>query len=101
MVKNVPTNAGDMGSIPGSGRSPGAGNDNTLQYCMGCFHGESYGQRSLAGYSPWGSQRVRQDLATKQQFQVVRGYKPGGRMEAQERATSHHSSSILYPCVAQ
>ena len=39
MVKNVPTNAGDMGSIPGSGRSPGAGNDNTLQYCMGCSMG--------------------------------------------------------------
>ena len=24
--------------------------------------GKSYGQRSLAGYSPWGSQRVRHDL---------------------------------------
>ena len=101
MVKNVPTNAGDMGSIPGSGRSPGVRNDNTLQYCMGYFHGGSYGQRSLAGFSPGGSQRVRHDLAIKQQFQVVRGYKPGGGMEAQERATSHHSSSILYSCVTQ
>ena len=26
MVKNLPVNAGDMGSIPGSGRSPGGGN---------------------------------------------------------------------------
>ena len=25
-------NAGDMGLIPGSGRSPGGGNGNTLQY---------------------------------------------------------------------
>ena len=25
-------NAGDLGSIPGSGRSPGEGNDNSLQY---------------------------------------------------------------------
>ena len=25
-------NAGDLGSIPGSGRSPGKGNDNPLQY---------------------------------------------------------------------
>ena len=25
MVKNLPVNAGDMGSIPGSGRSPGGG----------------------------------------------------------------------------
>ena len=35
MVKNPPANerdAGDAGSIPGSGRSPGKGNDNPLQY---------------------------------------------------------------------
>ena len=34
-VKNVPANAGDIrhtGSIPGSGRSPGEGNGNPLQY---------------------------------------------------------------------
>ena len=36
MVKNPPTNAGDMGSIPGLGRSPGIGNSNLLQYsCLG------------------------------------------------------------------
>ena len=39
MVKNPPDNAGDerdMGSIPGSGRSPGEGNGNPLQYsCLG------------------------------------------------------------------
>ena len=32
MVKNPPANAGDTGSIPGLGRSPGGGNDNPLQY---------------------------------------------------------------------
>ena len=32
MVKNLPANAGDEGSIPGSGRSPGEGNGNPLQY---------------------------------------------------------------------
>ena len=32
LVKNLPANAGDMGSIPGSGRSPGEGNGNPLQY---------------------------------------------------------------------
>ena len=31
-VKNLLTNAGDLGSIPGSGRSPGEGNGNPLQY---------------------------------------------------------------------
>ena len=32
VVKNLPGNAGDVGSIPGSGRSPGEGNGNPLQY---------------------------------------------------------------------
>jgi len=32
-VKNHPANARDTGSIPGSGRSPGEGNGNPLQYC--------------------------------------------------------------------
>ena len=31
-VKNLPANAGEPGSIPGSGRSPGEGNGNPLQY---------------------------------------------------------------------
>ena len=36
VVKNPPANAGDMGSIPGSGISPGGGNGNPLQYsCLG------------------------------------------------------------------
>ena len=32
VVKNLSANAGDMGSTPGSGRSPGEGTDNPLQY---------------------------------------------------------------------
>ena len=35
MVKNMPANVGDKGdagSVPGSGRSPGGGHDNPLQY---------------------------------------------------------------------
>ena len=32
VVKNPPANAEDPGSIPGSGRCPGRGNDNPLQY---------------------------------------------------------------------
>ena len=32
VVKNSPANAGDLGLIPGSGRSPGEGNSNPLQY---------------------------------------------------------------------
>ena len=32
VVKNLPANAGDSGSIPGLGRSPGKGNGKPLQY---------------------------------------------------------------------
>ena len=32
MLKNLPANAGDGGLIHGSGRSPGEGNGNPLQY---------------------------------------------------------------------
>ena len=32
MVKNLPANARDADSIPGSGRSPGEGNGNPVQY---------------------------------------------------------------------
>ena len=32
VIKNLPSNAGDAGLIPGSGRSPGVGNANPLQY---------------------------------------------------------------------
>ena len=43
--------AGDPGSTPGLGRSPGEGIGYTLQYS--CLE-NAHGQRSLEGYSPWG-----------------------------------------------
>ena len=53
VVKNPPVNAGDLrdaGLISGSGRSPGEGHGNPLQYpCL-----ENPMDRSLAGYSPGG-----------------------------------------------
>ena len=49
--KEFACNAGDLGSIPGLGSSPGEGNDNPLQYS--CLE-NPHGQRSLADYSPWG-----------------------------------------------
>ena len=42
--------AGDLGLIPGSGRSPEKGMAAIPLFLPGEFHG----QRSLAGYSPWG-----------------------------------------------
>ena len=51
-IKDLPADAGDashLGSIPGSGRSVGGGNGNSLQYS--CLE-NPHGQRSLAGHSP-------------------------------------------------
>ena len=48
-------NVGDLGSIPGIGRSPGGGHGNPLQYS--CLE-NPHGQRSLAGYSPWGHKEL-------------------------------------------
>ena len=48
--KESTCNGGDLGSIPGLGRSPGEGKGYPLQYFL---PGEFHGQR-LVGYSPWG-----------------------------------------------
>ena len=48
----------DMGSIPGSGRSPGEGHGNPLQYS--CLE-DPHGQRSLGGLQSMGLQRVGHD----------------------------------------
>ena len=44
-------NVGDLGLIPELGRFPGVGHGNPLEYS--CLE-NPHGQRSLAGYSPWG-----------------------------------------------
>ena len=49
--KESACNVGDMGLIPGLGRSPGGGHGNPLQYS--CLE-NPHGQRSLMGYSPLG-----------------------------------------------
>ena len=51
MVKKPPANKGDVGSIPGLGRSSREGNGNPFQYSL---PGKSHGQRSLVSYSPCG-----------------------------------------------
>ena len=53
-------NAGDVGSVPGSGRSPGEGNSHPLQYsCL-----ENSMDRDLSGYSPWGCKEL--DMTERQ-----------------------------------
>ena len=49
--KEFACNARDLGLISGSGRSLGEGTGNPFQYS--CLE-NPHGQRSLAGYSPWG-----------------------------------------------
>ena len=52
VVKNLPANVRDSGSIPGSGRSPRGGYDNPSIPVF--LPGESHGQGSLVGCSSWG-----------------------------------------------
>ena len=58
--KESACNEGDMGSIPGLGRSTGGGHGNPFQ--CSCLE-NPHGQKSLAGYSPWG----RKELDTTEQ----------------------------------
>ena len=62
MVKNLPASAGDAGSVPRLGRSPGGGNDNPLQYSgegngnplqYSCLENPIEGEAWQAT-SPWG-----------------------------------------------
>ena len=61
MAQNPPANAGDQDSIPGSGKSPGGGNCNPLQYlCLENPMDRGAWQATVRGVA-----RVGHDLATK------------------------------------
>ena len=53
-VKMSAYNVGDLGSIPGLGRSPREAN---WQPTPVLLPGKSHGRRSLVGYSPWGCKK--------------------------------------------
>ena len=57
---------GDLGSIPGLGRSPGGGHGNPLQYS--CLENPPE-QRSLVGYSPWG--RKESDMTDRLRVHIL------------------------------
>ena len=66
VVKNPPAYAGDVGLIPGLGRSPGGGNSNPYQYsCLENPMDRRVCLR-LARSSSTGWQRVRHDSVTEQ-----------------------------------
>ena len=68
VVKNLPAKAGDSNSIHGLGSCLGERNGNPLPVFL---PGESHGQRSLAGYSPWGRQES--DTTERLHFHLQRG----------------------------
>ena len=78
-------NAGNLSSIPELGRSPGGGHGNPLQYS--CLE-NPHGQRSLAGYSPWG----RKELDRTQWLSTERLYTKTFHQMAQVKPSrSYHS----------
>ena len=67
MGKNLPANAGHEGSIPGSERSPGEGNGNSLQYsCLGNPIDRGAWQATVHGVT-----KSQTRLRTQQQRHVV------------------------------
>ena len=62
--KESTCNEEDLDSIPGLGRSPGGGHGNPFLYS---YLENPHGQRSLAGYSPWG----RKELDTTERLSTV------------------------------
>ena len=68
--KESACNVGDLGSIPGLGRSPGRGHGNTLWYS--CLENPD-GQRSLVGYSPQGRKEsdTTKQLSTAQRMHIL------------------------------
>ena len=84
--KESTCNEGDLGSIPGLGRSPRGGHGNPLQYS--CLE-NPHGQKRLVGYSPWGckkSDMIRHDWVTK-------------HSTAQMKLSLSNHRSLLVPCL--
>ena len=72
--KESACNAGDAGSIPGSGRSPRRW---TQQPTLVFLSEESHGQRSLAGYSPQGRKESHMTEATEHAHIANQGFPSG------------------------
>ena len=68
VVKNLPANAGDMGSIPGSGRPP----EKEMAAHSSILAWETSWTEETGRLQSMRSQRVRHDKATKQQQQHCR-----------------------------
>ena len=86
MVKNPPANIGDVGSIPGSGRSPGVGNGNPLQYsCLKNPMSRGAWQTTVLGVAK--SWTLLRDYATTTEFSCGRGSCSLGHMSRCTRSS--------------
>ena len=85
--KESTCNAGEVGLIPGLGRSPEEGHGYPLHYF---FLENPHGQRSLAGYSPWGCNEsdTTEQLSTAQHISHI--------MASTTFASGRHSVNISW-----
>ena len=89
--KEYACNAGDLGSIPELGWSPGGGHGNPLQYC--CLENPD-GQRSLAAYGPWGCR----ELDTTERLSIAQRIWPRWN-SSRPRAEDHLSFMFIFTLI--
>ena len=86
--KDSAYNVGDLGSMPGLGRSPGEGNGYPLQYS--CLE-NPHGQRSLAGYSPWGPKEWDSTERLSTAHSISPMEPPAGHLRTSSRSCCHQA----------
>ena len=100
VIKNPPANAGDateVGSIPGSGRSPGGGHGNPFQYS----YLENPMDRGTLRATIQGWQRVRHGWSDSMQAQTIitqQAVKSGMGTEEQNIGSWHSTLFLGYSC---
>jgi len=90
VVNNLPANVGDVGSSPGSGRSPGEGNGNPLQYsCLENPMDRGAWQATVP--------RAGHNLATKTTTKLIYSERSHtGQQSRRERNFSQSDGNVLY-----
>ena len=92
--KESACNAGDLGLIPESWRSPGGGHVNPLQYSS---LENPHGQRSLVGYSPWGHKESDMTERLSTQHMVPGNHHRLKRGPSWQAGLQHRAETQLLP----
>ena len=96
--KESPCNEGDLGSVSGSGRSPGEGNGNPLQYsCLensmdwrATLHGVEKSQTRLSDFTlTFHFHALEQEMATHSSVLAWRMGEPGGLLSMRLHRVGH------------